>query len=180
MRAIPGDPQRAWQRRPNSVFINPLHLDPESTVRNFQRRKAIDLAIGPSWDKFATKLTLDCLSSALVPKHGFGKVVYHLRESHSLGTCSASALMRQNWRVEEGRISGAPKYFKVLFDDNTLGPSIDRRTQIEMVPGHDHDVEIARHIEDPVELRQRVMQVGYQKQSHDRPRIRIAGSKATV
>jgi hypothetical protein len=30
--AIPGDPQRAWQRRPNSVFINPLHLAPESTV----------------------------------------------------------------------------------------------------------------------------------------------------
>src|SRR5271165_7200919 len=29
--AVPGDPQRAWQRRPNSVFINPLHLAPEST-----------------------------------------------------------------------------------------------------------------------------------------------------
>ena len=24
------DPQRAWQRRPNTVFINPLHLAPES------------------------------------------------------------------------------------------------------------------------------------------------------
>jgi hypothetical protein len=30
--AIPGDPQRAWQRRPNTVFINPLHLAPESTI----------------------------------------------------------------------------------------------------------------------------------------------------
>ena len=30
--AIPGDPQRAWQRRPNTVFINPLHLAPESTL----------------------------------------------------------------------------------------------------------------------------------------------------
>ena len=28
---FPGDPQRAWQRRPNTVFINPLHLAPEST-----------------------------------------------------------------------------------------------------------------------------------------------------
>ncbi len=30
--AIPGNPQRAWQRRPNTVFINPLHLAPESTL----------------------------------------------------------------------------------------------------------------------------------------------------
>ena len=29
--AIPGDPQRAWQRRANPVFINPLHLASEST-----------------------------------------------------------------------------------------------------------------------------------------------------
>jgi hypothetical protein len=31
--AVPGDPQRAWQRRPNPVFLPPLHLAPESTVR---------------------------------------------------------------------------------------------------------------------------------------------------
>ncbi len=29
--AVPRDSQRAWQRRPNSVFIDPLHLAPEST-----------------------------------------------------------------------------------------------------------------------------------------------------
>ena len=29
---IPGDPQRAWQRRANPVFIDPLHLAPESTL----------------------------------------------------------------------------------------------------------------------------------------------------
>jgi hypothetical protein len=29
--SIPGDPQRAWQRRANPVLINPLHLAPEST-----------------------------------------------------------------------------------------------------------------------------------------------------
>jgi hypothetical protein len=31
--AIPGNPQRAWQRRANPVLINPLHLAPESTGR---------------------------------------------------------------------------------------------------------------------------------------------------
>src|ERR1700704_1959709 len=30
--AIPGDTQRAWQRRANPVLIDPLHLAPESTV----------------------------------------------------------------------------------------------------------------------------------------------------
>jgi hypothetical protein len=30
--AIPGNPQRAWQRRANPVLINPLHLAPESTI----------------------------------------------------------------------------------------------------------------------------------------------------
>src|ERR1700730_10112267 len=27
----PGDPQRTWQRHPNPVLIDPLHLAPEST-----------------------------------------------------------------------------------------------------------------------------------------------------
>src|SRR3977135_4303941 len=30
--AIPGDTQRAWQRRANPVLIDPLHLAPESTA----------------------------------------------------------------------------------------------------------------------------------------------------
>src|SRR5437660_7927635 len=30
--AIPGNPQRAWQRRANPVLINPLHLAPQSTM----------------------------------------------------------------------------------------------------------------------------------------------------
>jgi hypothetical protein len=34
-----------------------------------------------------------------------------------------------------------------------------------MIPGHDHDVEISGGVEHPVELRQRIMQVGYEKQS---------------
>src|SRR6202011_1570801 len=30
--ALPGDPQRAWQRRPNPLLLNPLRFAPESTV----------------------------------------------------------------------------------------------------------------------------------------------------
>src|ERR1700730_1559562 len=30
--AVPGDPQRTWQRHPNPVLIDPLHLAPESTM----------------------------------------------------------------------------------------------------------------------------------------------------
>src|ERR1700730_17292861 len=29
--ALPGDPQRAWQRRPNPLLLNPLRFAPEST-----------------------------------------------------------------------------------------------------------------------------------------------------
>ena len=35
-----------------------------------------------------------------------------------------------------------------------------------MVAGHDHHVEIGGDVEHPVELRQRIMEVGYQEQSH--------------
>lgn len=35
-----------------------------------------------------------------------------------------------------------------------------------MVAGHDHDVEIARDADDPVEQRQRIVQVGDQEQAH--------------
>src|SRR3984893_4458289 len=30
--ALPGDPQRAWQRRPNPLLLNPLRFAPESTA----------------------------------------------------------------------------------------------------------------------------------------------------
>ncbi len=29
--AVPGNPQKTWQRHANSVLIDPLHLAPEST-----------------------------------------------------------------------------------------------------------------------------------------------------
>src|ERR1700730_10626294 len=39
--AVPGDPQRTWQRHPNPVLIDPLHLAPESTLDEFSK-----LAVG--------------------------------------------------------------------------------------------------------------------------------------
>ncbi len=32
-----------------------------------------------------------------------------------------------------------------------------------MVPRHDHHVEVGGHVENPVELRQRIMEVGYKQ-----------------
>src|SRR5271166_4980456 len=48
--AVPGDPQRAWQRRPNSVFINPLHLAPESTD---SEGEVLDILVQPRRDRQA-------------------------------------------------------------------------------------------------------------------------------
>jgi hypothetical protein len=40
--AIPGDPQRAWQRRANPVLIDPLHLAPESTHAHIRDEESYD------------------------------------------------------------------------------------------------------------------------------------------
>src|ERR1700730_14108512 len=34
--ALPGDPQRAWQRRPNPLLLNPLRFAPESTAGHWE------------------------------------------------------------------------------------------------------------------------------------------------
>ena len=47
-----------------------------------------------------------------------------------------------------------------------LGAAVDQRGQVEMIAGHHHHVEIRSNIEDPVELRQRIMQIGYQEEAH--------------
>ena len=65
--AIPGNPQRAWQRRANPVFIDPLHLAPESSVRTNPEKEGLPFVelinfsdcegvIGP---KVAAKLAKD-------------------------------------------------------------------------------------------------------------------------
>src|SRR5262245_55275782 len=76
---------------------------------------------------------------------------------------------------KEQRFAAEPR--EVFPDDDALCPPVDHRTQVEMIPGHDHDIKVPRRVEDPVELRQRIMQVGYEKQSHDRSRVQF-GSMA--
>ena len=49
---------------------------------------------------------------------------------------------------------------------DALRAPIDQRGEVEMVARHHHHVEVGSNIEDPVELRQRIMQVGYQEESH--------------
>jgi hypothetical protein len=54
----------------------------------------------------------------------------------------------------------------VFADDNSLGPALDKRAQIKMVPGDDHQIKIACHIQHPIKLRQGIVQVGNDKASH--------------
>ncbi len=49
---IPGDPQRAWQRRANPGFIDPLHLAPESTLD--VSRSGFHAWLGVGGDVYAT------------------------------------------------------------------------------------------------------------------------------
>ncbi len=48
-----------------------------------------------------------------------------------------------------------------------------------MIARHHHHIEVRRHIEHPVELRQRIMQVGYQEEAHgEDTAVRSGGSEA--
>ena len=64
----------------------------------------------------------------------------------------------------EPRLGGEPAEIFPYHD--ALGPAVDERGDVEMVAGHDHHVEIAGDVEHPVELRQRIMEIGYQEESH--------------
>ena len=65
---------------------------------------------------------------------------------------------------QEPRLGGEPA--EIFLDHHALGAAVDDGGDVEMVAGHDHHVEIAGDVEHPVELRQRIMEVGYQEQSH--------------
>src|ERR1700730_4653725 len=56
--AVPGDPQRTWQRHPNPVLIDPLHLAPESTdARSWFCVESERLRGGPNSSLTQTKLS---------------------------------------------------------------------------------------------------------------------------
>ncbi|MEY9613057.1 hypothetical protein ABIF21_005931 [Bradyrhizobium elkanii] len=59
---------------------------------------------------------------------------------------------------------GEPR--QVFRDDDDLGAEIDRRAEIERIAGEDHEIELRCRRQQPVELRQRVMQVGDDKTAH--------------
>ena len=78
---------------------------------------------------------------------------------------------------------------EVFFDDRDLHIRIERGAEIEQVTADGGHVEPSRLIEQPVELFQRVMQVGDKKQAHaglgstrwlSRPRAKRAGTLARV
>ena len=58
------------------------------------------------------------------------------------------------------------KLLEVLLYDHCLGAAVHERGEIEMVAGHDHDVEIAGDVQHPVEQGQGIVQVGDEKQAH--------------
>jgi hypothetical protein len=66
-----------------------------------------------------------------------------------------------------------PSLEKYFLTTTLWARPIDHRTQVEMIPGHDHDIKIPRSVEDPIELRQRIMQLGHEKQSHDQSRVNL-------
>ena len=55
---------------------------------------------------------------------------------------------------------------QIFLHHHDLGAKIDRRSDIERVTGEDHEVELRRCTQQPVELRQRVMQIGNDEAAH--------------
>ena len=60
--------------------------------------------------------------------------------------------------------TGEPR--EVFFHHHDLGAEIDRRADIERIAGKDHDVELGCSAEQPVKLRQRVVQVCNDQTAH--------------
>src|SRR5271157_4754552 len=93
--AVPGDPQRAWQRRPNSVFINPLHLAPESTqsVQGHTARRS---------SKFLyTTAVSQWMESFRIQETGFAPL---------------RAIARQSCRIAETETMAPTKFIRTLRD----------------------------------------------------------------
>jgi hypothetical protein len=55
---------------------------------------------------------------------------------------------------------------EIFPDHDALRSTVNERTDVEMISGHHDHVEIAGNLEDPVEQRKRMMEVGYQEEAH--------------
>jgi len=60
----------------------------------------------------------------------------------------------------------AAQQLHVFAHHDGLCPAFDQRAQIEMVSGQDHQIEAIGLVHHPVELRQRIMQIGDDETSH--------------
>ena len=56
---------------------------------------------------------------------------------------------------------------QILPHHHNLSPEIDHRSNVERISGEDDEVEMWRRTEQPIELRQRIMQIGNDKTAHD-------------
>src|SRR5712664_316195 len=55
---------------------------------------------------------------------------------------------------------------QIFLHDDNLGAEIDRGSDVEGVARKDHKIELRRRAQQPVKLRQRIMQIGYDKAAH--------------
>ena len=55
---------------------------------------------------------------------------------------------------------------EVLLHHHDLGAEIHHRSDVQRIAGEDHKVELRRRADQPVELRQRVVQVGHDQAAH--------------
>ena len=55
---------------------------------------------------------------------------------------------------------------EIFLHHDALRASVDERADVEMVAGHHHKIVLARPLDHPVELRQRVVQIGDKQDSH--------------
>ena len=60
------------------------------------------------------------------------------------------------------------KQREIFLHHHDLGAEIDDRADVERIAGKDHEIELRRGREQPVELRQRIMQIGDDEAAHSR------------
>jgi hypothetical protein len=76
-----------------------------------------------------------------------------------------------------GLLGDAPN---VLLDDHGLHRAVQLAGDIQVIPRHHYEVEIRRGRDDPVELLQRIVQIGNQQQLHEAvPPILSPGASRT-
>jgi hypothetical protein len=56
-----------------------------------------------------------------------------------------------------------PQAAEIFSNDHALRATVDQRREVEMVARHHNRIEAVGNVENPVELRQRIVQIGYQK-----------------